>query len=235
MVRSTLLAMLVLTASASFAWADAKEDVQAAAKKLGDSNGYSWTSHVDAGNFSSEAEGQIQKDGLVHLITSFGDNKTEILKQGEKAAVKTEDGWKSAEEAQGDGNQPGPGRFIMFMIRSFKSPADQAKEAAEKATDLKKADDAITGTLPEEAAKEMLSFRRRGGANAGQGPQVSNAKGSVKFWLKGDVISKMEINLQGTMNFNGQDMDVNRTTTTEIKNVGSTKVDVPAEAKEKLK
>jgi len=36
------------------------------------------------------------------------------------------------------------------------------------------------------------------------------------------------------MNFNGNDVDIDRTTTVEIKEVGSTKVDVPEEAKKKL-
>jgi hypothetical protein len=36
------------------------------------------------------------------------------------------------------------------------------------------------------------------------------------------------------MTFNGEDRDVNRTTTTEIKDVGTTKVEVPADAKPKL-
>ena len=229
------LTILVLISSATFSWAGAKEDVQAAAKKLADSKAYSWTTHVDAGNFSSDAEGQMQKDGLVHLITSFGDNKSEVFKQGDKIAVKTEDGWKSAEELQADNNQPGPGRFILFTIRGFKSPADQAKDGAEKAKELKKEGDAISGPLSEDAAKELLSFRRRGGANAGDGPQISDAKATVKFWLKEGNISKMEVNVSGKMNFNGQDMDINRTTTTEIKNVDSTKIDLPAEAKAKLK
>src|SRR5205085_7488326 len=131
-------------------------------------------------------------------ITSFGDNKSEVFKLGDKIAVKTEDGWKSGEELQADNNQ-GPGRFILFTIRGFKSPADQAQDGAEKATELKKDGDAISGPLSEAAAKELLTFRRRGGGNAGDGPQISNAKATVKFWMKEGVISKMEVNVSGTM------------------------------------
>jgi hypothetical protein len=43
-----------------------------------------------------------------------------------------------------------------------------------------------------------------------------------------------QLQLHGTMNFNGEDRDVNRTTTVEIKDVGSTKVEVPDPAKKKL-
>ena len=40
--------------------------------------------------------------------------------------------------------------------------------------------------------------------------------------------------MQGTISFNGNDVDIDRTTTVEIKDVGSTKVDVPEEANKKL-
>jgi hypothetical protein len=36
------------------------------------------------------------------------------------------------------------------------------------------------------------------------------------------------------MTFNGEDRDVNRTTTVDITDVGTTKVEIPADAKSKL-
>jgi hypothetical protein len=83
--------------------------------------------------------------------------------------------------------------------------------------------------LTEEGAKTLLSFRRRGG----EGPPVSNAKGSIKFWLKDGMIFKYQFKLQGTMNFGGDDQEVDRTTTVEVKDVGATKVVIPDDAKAK--
>jgi len=40
--------------------------------------------------------------------------------------------------------------------------------------------------------------------------------------------------LQGSVSFNGNDFDVDRTTTVEIKDVGSTKVTVPDAAAKKM-
>ena len=40
--------------------------------------------------------------------------------------------------------------------------------------------------------------------------------------------------MQGKVSFNGNDRDVDRTTTVEIKDVGTTKVEVPEGAKKKL-
>jgi hypothetical protein len=97
--------------------------------------------------------------------------------------------------------------------------------------DLKKDGDVYSGTLTEEGAKTMLSFRPRSGGDA---PSVSNAKGSVKFWLKDGALTKYEFTLKGTMNFNGNDIDMDRVSTVVIKDIGSTKVTVPEEAKKKL-
>jgi hypothetical protein len=77
-----------------------------------------------------------------------------------------------------------------------------------------------------------MTFGRRPGG--GQAPAISNAKGSVKFWIKDGVLTKYQFKLQGTMNRNGEDMDIGRTTTVEIKDVGATKVTVPEEAKNKM-
>jgi hypothetical protein len=49
-----------------------------------------------------------------------------------------------------------------------------------------------------------------------------STKNSVKFKVK------------GTVNFNGNDFESDRTTTVEIKDVGTTKVTVPEEAKKKV-
>ena len=56
----------------------------------------------------------------------------------------------------------------------------------------------------------------------------------MKFWLKDGALSKYEFKVQGKADFNGNEMDVDRTTTVEIKDVGATKVDVPEDAKKKL-
>jgi hypothetical protein len=54
------------------------------------------------------------------------------------------------------------------------------------------------------------------------------------FWLKDGRIVKYEYNVQGTVNFNGNDVEVNRTSTIEIKDLGTTKVNLPEEANKKL-
>ena len=56
----------------------------------------------------------------------------------------------------------------------------------------------------------------------------------MKFWLKDGALAKYEFKVQGKVDFNGNEMDVDRATTVEIKDVGTTKVNIPAAAKKKL-
>lgn len=69
---------------------------------------------------------------------------------------------------------------------------------------------------------------------APQAPEAKNAKGMIKYWLKDGVVSKMEVKVSGTMSSGGEDRDIERTTTYDIKDVGATTVEVPAEAKAKI-
>ena len=46
--------------------------------------------------------------------------------------------------------------------------------------------------------------------------------------------SKIEVHYSATVNFNGNEQEFDTTRTIEIKNVGTTKIDVPAQAKAKL-
>jgi len=255
MIRRMLIGTLaVLAGSAVVASAAPKEEVQDAAKKLSDDKSYSWKQNSEnlaqgggqgggRGGFGGGAqEGKTEKDGLTHLTMSFGDNRTDIIIKGDKGAVKTEDGWKSfAELSQGgnDGGQPGPQRFIARMAQNFKGPATQVEDLVKNVKDLQKDEGAFKGELTEEGAKQLLSFggRRRPNADANaqpQGPQVTNPKGSVRFWVENGVLTKYEYTVTGTMSFNGNDIDINRKTTVEIKDVGSTKVEVPDDAKAKL-
>jgi len=214
--------------------ADSKEDIAAAARKLGEQANYSWTTTVVVPEGSrvrpGPTEGKIEKDGYTHLKVSVGDNLTQAVLKGDKAAVSNSDGgWQSLAELD---SGEGAARFKAMAVRNFKAPAAQAAELATGSKELVKDGEAWAGELTEETAGTLLSFGRRPGAS--DGPTVSNAKGSVKFWLKDGALVKYEIKVSGKMSFNGNDRDVDRTMTTEIKDVGATKLEVPEEAKKKL-
>lgn len=232
MKRNILFGIVVMAAGSLLAAeSGAKEDVTAAAKKLGDKGNYSWKSTMEAGNFNGTTDGKTDKDGLVSLSMTFGDNTTEAYVQGSKGAVKAPDrDWESLSELA-NSTEPGPGRFLVRRLQNFKAPAAEAADLAAKAKELKKEGDVYSSELTEAGAKELMSFGGRRGGNA---PEPKNAKGAVKFWTKDGVLSKYELKVQGTINFNGEDRDIDRTTTTEVKDVGTTKIEVPEAAKKKM-
>jgi hypothetical protein len=217
--------MTLLAGSLIAADSGPKAEIIAATKKLGDQANYSWKTTVvvpESAQFKpGPTEGQTEKDGFTHLTLSFGDNTTKAVIKGDKAAVTNpEGGWQSLADLD---NTEGPGRFLGRIIRNFKTPAAQAAELATAAKELKKDGDVYSGDLTEEGAKAQFRFGT-----------VSNPKGSVKFWVKDGALTKFEFKVTGKVDFNGNELDVDRTSTIEVKEVGTTKVNVPEEAKKKL-
>lgn len=238
----TIIAITAFTVGSALA-AGPLDDIKAAAKKLADSSGYSWKTTTElprpggggAGpRMGGPVEGKAIKDGTIYIVMQRGDTTTEAYIKGEKGAVKTDQGWQSLSDmtaAGGGQGAPGRGRFLGRMLQNYKAPAAEVVELAEKVADLKKEGDVYTGNFTEEGAKALLAGPRRGG---GQGPNISGAKGSLKVWIKDGLVSQYEYNLQGTMTFGGNDREVNRTVKVEIKDVGTTKFEVPPAAKEKM-
>lgn len=223
-------ASVVLACALIAAEQNPKEIVTAAARSLAEKPNYSWKTTVKVPEGSrwrpGPTEGKTEKDGFTYVTYSIGDNKIETVLKGEKAAVTTPDGWQSVSELE---NSEGPSRFFARMVRNFKAPAAQAIEIASGVRELKKTEDFYGGELTEDQAKALVSFRSRG--SAGEGPTVSNAKGTARFWVKDGVLAKYEFAVRGAMTWNNNDIEVDRTTTVEIKDVGTTKLSVPDEAR----
>lgn len=245
-MKNKILFSSILMLAGSLIAADStpKDDVLAAAKALGNQASYSWKSTVanagggggGGGRGAGPSEGKTQKDGYTWLSMTRGGNTTEAVLKGDKSAAKTQDtGWQSAADlakADAGGGGFNPNTFLVMTLQSFKTPAAQVADFAEKAKEIKKADDAYSGDLTDDGAKALLTLGRpTTGDNA---MTVASAKGSVKFWIKDGQLTKYETHLQGTISFNGNDRDVDRTTTVEIKDIGTTKVEVPDDAKKKL-
>lgn len=231
MKKSFVVALALALGTWGLVAGDAKSEVAAAAKKLADQGNYSWKTTVkmpEGARFrAGPTEGKTDK-GLSYVISTFGENKMEMVVKGDKGAVLQEGDWKSTAELEGS---EGMGRWAGAMARNFQAPAAQAAEIAGWTKDLKKEGDAYTGALTEDGVKNLVSFRRRSG---GEPPAVSGATGNAKFWVKDGVLSKYEFFVKGTVTRNNNEMQTERTTTVEIQNVGTTKVDAPEAATKKL-
>jgi len=239
-MEKTILSGLVLLLAGSLMAVDSnpRDDVKTAAARLGEATNYTWRTTVEVSADSQfkpgPTDGKTEKGGYTTLSFSFGDNTTEAVIRGTNGAIRTDDGWKSLAEADRDAGGGGfnPTMFTARRVQNFQVPAVEAASLAGDAVELKQETNAISGNLTEAGAKKLLSFRRR---NAGsEGPTITNPKGSVSFWIEDGRLVKYQYHVQGTVSFNGNDREVDRTTTVQIKDVGSTKIEVPGEAKEKM-
>ena len=244
----TLLAVLPLACAVTAVHAGPTDDLAAAARKLADAPNYSWTVTTEFANSQFPvvpAEGVTEKDGYTVVTTSFNGNTRQTVRKGEQVVMQNRDGeWMTMEELRqqfagggggGGGRGGGRGGFGMFggNARDF---AKDVANLAGKLKDVKVADGVISGSLESADAVELLTFGRgRAGGGGATPPAAKNASANVKVWLKNGAVEKYVVNVKGTVTTpNGDERDIDLTTTTEIKNVGSTKVTVPEGAKKKL-
>jgi hypothetical protein len=233
MKRNILFGTMILLASSLFA-ADSNPmgEVRAAIGALGGRSNYSWKVTVESPNggvrFNGPMDGKTDRSGYTCLAMTRDDTTIEAVLKGIKGAVKTpENGWQSLAEFGQSGG--GRNRFLASQLEDYLHPAGQAIILGGSAVELKKDGDAYAGGLTENGANILLASGWP--TTHDNAVTVTNSKGTVKFWVKDGLLLKYEYHVQGAVNFNGKAQNVDQTTTVVIKDVDTTKVEVPDEAK----
>ena len=227
-----LIGLLARTLTA--ADATPQDKIISATRQLGEKTNCSWTTTTKEGDGSPGRVGPIagkaEKGGLTYLSFEIGGVPVEVYMNGQKGAAKALEGWQTFDEIA---QTSGTAAAVVRYLRSYKAPGVESAALSGKVKDIKEAEGVFSGDLKEEAAKELLErgARRREGQDA---PKVENPKGAVKFWIQTGALTKYEINIRGKVTAGDRESDVNRTTTVEIKDAGTTKLEVPAEAKQKM-
>jgi hypothetical protein len=226
-MKKIILFALTLLAAGSVPAADAAgpDKVKDAIAKLQAAANFSWTITVkipDAPFEPGPLKGRTEKGGYTMVSQEMGDNTLEAVFKGTKIVLKQDGQWVLPSEADGF-----PAMMAGWLTRSG-TAADEAENMSKKAKELKAGEgDVFSSDYTEEGARALLTF----------GPTPpKKASGSVKFWLKDGALNKFESHLKGTVSFgqDGQENEFEMTRTFEIQDVGATKVEVPAEAKNKL-
>ena len=135
----------------------------------------------------------------------------------------------TGESSGANGRQPPP---FSNLQKTLSRPHEELGIIVAGASDLKVEGDVVSGTLSDTAAKLLL-------VHPGQKEITPlKASGTFRLWLKDGALVKYEVKLEGTLavmsNGDRHEIDVHQTALTEIKNVGTTKFDVPDDAKKKL-
>lgn len=242
-----------------FSFAAPADDLAAAAKKLSDAPNLSWTSTTEMANSqfpTIPVEGATEKDGFTVITRKFNGNTTQTVRKGTQVVMQNRDGdWMTQEEMRaqfagggggggGGGGQRGGagggrggfGGGGMFGGGLPGNPANGVVDLAAKLKNLQEENGVLTATVTGEEAATLFAPANGAGGRGGQtnfAPKLSSI--TLKFWLKDGAVVKHSTHIIGTMTLpNGDDRELDSTTTIEFKNVGTTKVEVPEAAKKKL-
>ena len=250
-VLSVLSVSWVLSVSSPTHAAPA-DDLAAAARKLADAPNYAWTATTEIANAPFPAmplEGVAEKGGFTVTTRTFNGNTSQTVRKGTAVVMQNRDGeWMTMEEMRAQfaggapggvggqgGGQRGGGRGGLGggMLGGAGNPAEVVAGLAAKIKDLKVADDALVATASGDDAAALLAPAGSRGDPAPAGPRYSSV--TLKFWLKDGALAKYSTQTVGTFTLpNGDEREVDSTTTVEVKNVGTAQVEVPAAAKKKF-
>jgi hypothetical protein len=233
-MKHTMTMTLALLAAGAALAADPAptNQVADAIAKLQAATNYSWTSTLKIANSDfniGPVKGQADKEGFAKMSQDFNDNTTEIVLKADKVAFKGDNGW----ELIGEGADM-RSFFAAGMARNG-AAAHEAEIVLKSVKEVKALDGgALGGDFTSEGATDLMTFGPRHPAGDNGFPPPKNAKGSVKFWLKDGVLAKYETHLHGTVTFGDNENEMDQTRTVEIQDIGTTKMDIPADAKKKL-
>jgi hypothetical protein len=220
-----------------------KDEVMAAAKALASKGSYTWITTVgsEGGPTGGGAgggrlrvgptDGKIVK-GIAHMFMQRGDKMYEAAFSGKRFIVKTDRGWRFVPEVAAQRAEPGrevnPVVVIAQTLMTFKAPPGQARELVGKAQELMKSQEMFSGELTEKGARSLLPVFE-------SDAKVSGANGKITFWTKDGVLVKYEYTVRGFVEVNGgSKREIDQTVTTEIKDIGTTKLELAPEAKLKV-
>lgn len=217
---------------------DPAVELTAATEKLVSSKSYAWTQTTSFANMGDRTTTGKKGSGGYLLVNIPGrDEEIQVLARKGKAALKGDDGWTVANAEAGGGGGgggggQGRGNFVARMARNLREPVVEAKELVAKVSGLKSENGTYSGTLSEEAAKELMTFGggRRGGGGGFTPPPITGAGGTIKFTVANGVLTGYEFTLTGKMEFNGEEREMNRTTKVQFTGLGSTSFEIPEAA-----
>lgn len=231
--------------------AELKASISDAAKRLASQSSFRWktTARTEGGGpfggGNTATSGQIEKDGYIWVSSTSPNSSVEFARKADEAAVVLDGNWMTMEQAAerspvgGRGGGPGGGGgFSRGAITDFKMPVTQVEELLGKASSFKQDGETVTAELSVEAVTELLNAGGPGGGRGGRGgrgdgaPALRDAKGTVSFAIKDGVLVQYAVTVTGTREVFGNTEKQSRTTTTVIADIGSTKVALPADAKE---
>lgn len=234
-----LVTMVALSLGAGLGDAEPKSTVESAIQRVDQSRGFTWqtdtTVKIPSGFDFGPARptrGAWDGDAFLMVTTTALDSEVTFVRAHGQAAVLLGDQWMSmnqAVERSGRGSFGLP-RLSPELITHFRLPTQEFADLLGKATGHRLENGAVVADLSEEAIRELLL---KGIPRFGrQPPTIRGAKGSIAFVLADEQLSRVTLDLAGSLELSSNSISLDRIVTTNFRDVGSARVDIPLEARE---
>lgn len=200
-----------------------KEELDKAAAKAGAMTNYSCMISIKSEGMAGEG----QDDQPIELLIQPGapwqlkSGTVEAYKKGETVAVKEGAGWKKVDRSAKAGNALCAVRCPHEILRDLKSTSFK-----ELKRDDSEGGRCFSGELTETAIKQLARGDR----------PLTKPTGTARVWVNGEGnVTKYEVQVEAKMkDADNKEVTVKRTFNVEIRDVGTTKYDVPPEAAKAL-
>lgn len=131
-----------------------------------------------------------------------------------------------------DDRGEGGGRTFSNVQKTLSRPHEEIAVIVAGGSDLKAEGEVVSGRLSETSAKLLL-------VHEGQRDRVPlQAGGTFRLWVRGGALVKYETRLEGVLRVDDssgrREVRVNETATTTLSEVGTARVEVPAEVRKRL-
>jgi len=215
--------------------ADLPPPVVEAADRLQDGTSYSWstkTELIGAPVDSTTVYGKSGTNGFALLEIRREKVSYLVFKLGNQGMVKTASGWKAEAELAG---LSGTALNTALILLKSESPTEEFSHLLKEVSGLKsEPDGSYSGQLPVGTVLRLFNSVPPPAGGSAKMPEVRNPNGTLRIWLQNGFLHKYVLELNGNISLSFFSHEVQRVSTVEIKDVGTTQFEIPSEAKAKL-
>jgi hypothetical protein len=215
---------------------DPVSDVQDATKKFAAADDYSWTCIGRRGLGGDEVVDGKTQNGVIAQAVTFRNNTSSVLIKGDNAVVKTVFGWTPADVIinatpnYGNRNTPNLNFYPAYLTKGYKAPAVVVAGLLNYLQNIRVTADGYSADLAADGAAQLLMHTRTYNLDRTAVPKISDATGTIKLSIADGALTGYEAHASGTSTFGTSGRAVDQTFIVQIKDVGSTTVDVPPDA-----
>lgn len=204
-------------------------------RELRAASAYSWsvsTAMPGAPFKVAPMRGRADASGWLVLETEADGQPRQAVGSGKKRVFEVRGAWKGRADLAALKGADERAALDLFAART---PVEELDALFPRLGGVRRdPDGSFFGALPEETAKEMISAAMAGRTPGGFIPELKAAVGNFRLWLRDGRPQKYVISFSATASLPFGTKEIKRVTTVEIGEVGSTRVEVPAAAKEKI-